>query len=149
MFGHTAHPRMAYRCLFPGKQGLEEFLELADFIPGIVGAKAPSVDGEGKVAVHPPNEPFWWMARRDGAACHPRLGGACEARAVRERAGGGRRCRPGPPEPRPQARMARPQAWMAGTQRPSILMILLPASRLWLRKSFIASAPAWLFNDNE
>ena len=28
---------MANRCLFPGKQGLEEFLELADFIPGIVG----------------------------------------------------------------------------------------------------------------
>ena len=54
---------MANRCLFPGKQGLEEFLELADFIPGIVGAKAPSVDGEGKRAVHPPNEAFWWMAR--------------------------------------------------------------------------------------
>ena len=41
------------------------------------------------------------------ATCHPRLGGACEAKAVCGRAGGGRRCRPGPPETRPQAWMAR------------------------------------------
>ena len=49
---------------------------------------------------------------RHEATCHPRLGGACEARAVRGRAGGGRRCRPGPPEPRPQA-------WMARTKGPN------------------------------
>ena len=74
--------------------------------------KAVLVDGKGKRAVRPRKWPIWWMARakgRDGAAwatCHPRLGGACEAKTVCGRAGGGRRCRPGPPETRPQAWMA-------------------------------------------
>ena len=47
------------------------------------------VDGEGKRAVHPRKSPFWWMAKARGgtgrheATCHPRLGGACEAMALR------------------------------------------------------------------
>ena len=37
----------------------------------------------------PPKSPFWWMAKARGgtgrheATCHPRLGGACEAMALR------------------------------------------------------------------
>ena len=48
----------------------------------------------------PPKVPFWWMAKARGGAgrheatCHPRLGGACEAMALRRE---GRRGSPVPP----------------------------------------------------
>ena len=44
---------------------------------------------KGKRADHPRKSPFWWMAKARGgtgrheATCHPRLGGACEAMALR------------------------------------------------------------------
>ena len=62
--------------------------------------RAVLVDGEGEVAVRPPKEPFWWMAKagsgagRHEATCHPRLGGACEATASQRQ---GRRGSPVPP----------------------------------------------------
>ena len=54
-----------------------------------------------------PKVPFWWMAKARGgtgrheATCHPRLGGACEAMALRRE---GRRGSPVPP-------------WLAGSNK--------------------------------
>ena len=55
----------------------------------------------------PPKVPFWWMAKARGgtgrheATCHPRLGGACEAMALRRES---RRGSPVPP-------------WLAGSNK--------------------------------
>ena len=82
----------------PGKaQDLPEKRPLAWKVPrksaGPSGKTTPSpegpLDGEGERAVHPRKSPFWWMAKARGgtgrheATCHPRLGGACEAMALR------------------------------------------------------------------
>ena len=57
------------------------------------GSRPPKVPfwwmAKGKRADHPRKSPFWWTAKARGgtgrheATCHPRLGGACEAMALR------------------------------------------------------------------